>query len=132
MILPTVANAISTAIQLLKECADEIDMGTQYHMARYAYLYESTILAEATSVAPALPQDCALEFPCFTIQARLIVNLYPFTAVGLRAIVETIDNRADFTKYMQNYNAARGPVAVRAPQRESGYDNSFVSTPVSW
>lgn len=33
-------------------------MGTQYHMARYAYLYESTILADATAVAPALPQDC--------------------------------------------------------------------------
>jgi hypothetical protein len=35
-------------------------MGTQYHMARYAYLYESTILADATAVAPALPQDCKL------------------------------------------------------------------------
>lgn len=63
-----------------------------------------------------------------TIQAKLIIASHPLTAVGLRAIVETIDNRADFTKYMQNYNAARGPVAVRAPQRESGYDNSFVST----
>jgi hypothetical protein len=28
-------------------------MGTQYHMARYAYLYESTVMSDATAVSPA-------------------------------------------------------------------------------
>lgn len=86
-----------------KECADEIDMGTQYHMARYAYLYESTVLADAAAVAPANPQEGG----------------------GLRAMVETIDNRADFTKYMQNYNAARGPVPVKAGGKRE-YEEGFV------
>ena len=43
--------------QLLKECADEIDLGTQYHLARYAYLYESTILGDGAAIAPMGPED---------------------------------------------------------------------------
>ena len=38
--------------QLLKECADELDMGTQYHLSRFAFLYESTVLGEGTIINP--------------------------------------------------------------------------------
>ena len=104
-------------------------MGTQYHMARYAYLYESTILADATAVAPALPQDSESALRRTWVDQALTENW--LAAVGLRAIVETIDNRADFTKYMQNYNAARGPVAARAPKKDGPYEDGFVSRLVS-
>lgn len=59
--------------------------------------------------------------------AGIAILTTSIAAVGLRAIVETIDNRADFTKYMQNYNAARGPVAVRAPKKDGPYEENFVS-----
>lgn len=36
----------------MKECADELDMGCQYHMARYAYLFETTLLADGSAVLP--------------------------------------------------------------------------------
>lgn len=39
-------------LQSLKESAEEIDNGTQYHLARYAFLYESTILGEGMAISP--------------------------------------------------------------------------------
>lgn len=36
----------------MKECADELDMGCQYHMARYAYLFETTLLADGSAILP--------------------------------------------------------------------------------
>lgn len=38
--------------QLLKQCADEVDLGTQYHLSRYAYLYETVVLQEGTTLTP--------------------------------------------------------------------------------
>jgi hypothetical protein len=43
--------------ELLKECADELDMGTQYHLSRYAFLYESTLLSDGTLVNPLGAED---------------------------------------------------------------------------
>lgn len=37
---------------MLKEVADEIDMGTQYHLTRFAFLYESTIVGDGTLLNP--------------------------------------------------------------------------------
>lgn len=37
---------------MLKEVADEIDMGTQYHLTRFAFLYESTVVSEGTVLNP--------------------------------------------------------------------------------
>lgn len=37
---------------MLKEVADEIDMGTQYHLTRFAFLYESTVVGEGTVLNP--------------------------------------------------------------------------------
>lgn len=39
-------------VQLLKECADELDMGTQYHLTRYAFLYETAIVGEGQIINP--------------------------------------------------------------------------------
>ena len=39
-------------VQALKECVDEIDLGTQYHLSRYAFLCESIIHGEAIILQP--------------------------------------------------------------------------------
>jgi hypothetical protein len=31
-------------MQLLKDCADELDLGVQYHLTRYAFMYESAVV----------------------------------------------------------------------------------------
>ena len=36
----------------MKECVDEIDLGTQYHLSRYAFLCESIIHGEAIILQP--------------------------------------------------------------------------------
>jgi hypothetical protein len=38
--------------QSLKECADEIDLGTQYHLSRYAFLFETAALHDGSTLAP--------------------------------------------------------------------------------
>lgn len=39
-------------LRSLKECADEIDLGTQYHLTRYAYLFETTVLNDGSTLVP--------------------------------------------------------------------------------
>jgi hypothetical protein len=43
--------------QALKECADEIDLGTQYHLTRYAFLFESIVLSDGSTLVPAGTED---------------------------------------------------------------------------
>ncbi|KAK1922699.1 hypothetical protein DB88DRAFT_496005 [Papiliotrema laurentii] len=90
-------------LRLLKECADELDMGTQYHLSRYAFLYESTLVSDGTILNP--------------IGA-------PEEAPSLRGVFESIDNRTDFKSYMQNYVVARG--TPRAPRRDGPYEEGFL------
>ena len=61
----------------------------QYHLTRYAFLFESTMLADATTLAP--PPAAGIE-----------------DGPGLKATLEAIDNRADFKVFMQNYAYAHG------------------------
>nr|XP_018259366.1 GTPase activating protein [Kwoniella dejecticola CBS 10117]OBR81524.1 GTPase activating protein [Kwoniella dejecticola CBS 10117] len=89
-------------LRLLKECADELDLGTQYHLTRYAFLYESTLVADGTTLNPMSAAD---EGP------------------GLKTIYESIDNRTDFKSYMQNYTVARG--ATKGPRRDGPYEEGF-------
>ncbi|EEB90971.1 hypothetical protein MPER_10749, partial [Moniliophthora perniciosa FA553] len=42
-------------LRSLKECSDEIDLGTQYHLTRYAFLFESIVLSDGTTLVP--PKD---------------------------------------------------------------------------
>ncbi|WVQ93029.1 hypothetical protein IAU59_000092 [Kwoniella sp. CBS 9459] len=90
-------------LRLLKECADELDLGTQYHLTRYAFLYESTLVSDGTTLNPMSAAD---EGP------------------GLKTIYEGIDNRSDFKSYMQNYAVARG--TPRGPRREGPYEEGFL------
>lgn len=51
--------------QQLKQCADEVDLGTQYHMSRYAYLYETMVLQEGTTLTPVDGLDGEYAVPLF-------------------------------------------------------------------
>ncbi|PPQ63369.1 hypothetical protein CVT24_005634 [Panaeolus cyanescens] len=90
-------------LRALKECADEIDLGTQYHLTRYAFLFESIVLSDGATLVP--PNEEGL---------------------GLKATIETIDNRSDFKTYMQNYAFARGGAPPRGPRREGPSDEGFL------
>ncbi|KAI5124260.1 hypothetical protein M0805_005109 [Coniferiporia weirii] len=91
-------------LRALKECADEIDLGTQYHLTRYAYLYETIVLSDGTTLAPPSTED----------------------GPGLKATIESIDNRADFKVYMQNYAYAHGGQVPRGPRREGPWEEGFL------
>lgn len=59
---------------------------------------------------------------------KLFIGVGPDTAfkgIGLKALTESIDNRADFKTYMQNYAYARGG-APRGPRREGPAEEGFV------
>ncbi len=53
-----------SASQQLKECADEIDMGTQYHLTRYAFMFESTVLSDGTAISPTSSEAGELDLLC--------------------------------------------------------------------
>ena len=95
-------------LRTLKENAEEIDNGTQYHLARYAFLYESTVLNDGMAISP-VGTDVA-------------------PSSGLKGAVETIDNRADFKQYMANYQVAHGR-DHKGPRREGPYEEGFLNTP---
>ena len=92
-------------------------MGTQYHLTRFAFLYESTAVSDGTILNP-------LNAPDEGEPAGLYLTELTFQGPGLKAILEGIDNRTDFKSYMQNYTVARG--APKGPRREGPYDEGFV------
>ncbi|KAF8517885.1 RhoGAP-domain-containing protein [Hysterangium stoloniferum] len=87
----------------LKEHADEIDNGLQYHLGRYAFLFESLIQTDGSSLIPLEPE-----------------------ATGLRGAIDLIDNRADFRVYMQNYAVAHTNTGQRGLRREGPWQEGFV------
>ncbi|KAI0028320.1 GTPase activating protein [Vararia minispora EC-137] len=91
-------------LRALKECADEIDLGTQYHLTRYAFLFESSLLGDGATVAP----TGGIE-----------------DGPGLKSTIESIDNRKDFNVYMQNYAYAHGGVQ-RGPRRTGPEHEGFL------
>lgn len=95
-------------LRTLKENAEEIDNGTQYHLARYAFLFESTVLNDGMAISP-VGTDVA-------------------PSSGLKGAVETIDNRADFKQYMSNYTVAHGR-DYKGPRREGPYEEGFLNVP---
>ena len=61
-----------------------------------------------------------------TFESFTIIGLDPkLQGTGLKALIESIDNRADFKTYMQNYAYARGG-APRGPRREGPAEEGFV------
>ncbi|TRM65399.1 Rho GTPase activation protein [Schizophyllum amplum] len=91
-------------LRTLKETNDEIDLGIQYHLTRYAFLFESTMLSDGTTLAPT---DDDAPTP------------------GLKAAFESIDNRKDFRTFMQNYAYAHND-AKAGPRREGPADEGFL------
>ena len=106
----------------MKECADEIDLGTQYHLTRYAFLFESVVLGDGSTLVP--PPDEGLFYALFS--SWIVIDLKSVIGPGLKATIETIDNRGDFKTYMQNYAYARGNAPPRGPRREGPSDEGFV------
>ncbi|KAJ7334121.1 Rho GTPase activation protein [Mycena albidolilacea] len=94
-------------LRALKECTDEMDLGTQYHLTRYAFLFESTVLSDGSTLVPPNEEGSS-------------------SRLGLKATLEMIDNRGDFKAYMQNYAYARGPATPRGPRREGPSDEGFL------
>ncbi|KZT59454.1 RhoGAP-domain-containing protein [Calocera cornea HHB12733] len=90
-------------LRSLKECSDEIDLGTQYHLSRYAHLYESTLLGDGSALAP-------------------VPN--PDSSAGIKDIMENIDSRGDFKVYMQNYAIANS--VPKGPRREGPPEEQYV------
>ncbi|EIW79048.1 RhoGAP-domain-containing protein [Coniophora puteana RWD-64-598 SS2] len=95
-------------LRSLKECTDEIDLGTQYHLTRYAFLFESIVLSDGSTLVPP-PTEEGLP-----------------SGAGLKSTLESIDNRADFKLYMQNYAYARGSAPLRGPRRDGPAEEGFV------
>ncbi|KAF9266777.1 RhoGAP-domain-containing protein [Marasmius fiardii PR-910] len=92
-------------LRSLKECSDEIDLGTQYHLTRYAFLFESTLVSDGQTLVPTRDDG---------------------SHVGLKTAIEMIDNRGDFRVFMQNYAYAHGGTVPRGPRREGPSDEGFL------
>lgn len=57
--------------QALKESVDELDLGTQYHLSRYAYLFEALLVTDGLTVSPVSAEDGA------SSSARLVSRSAP-------------------------------------------------------
>ncbi|GAA5884654.1 hypothetical protein JCM3774_002549 [Rhodotorula dairenensis] len=91
-------------LRTLKENVDELDLGTQYHLSRYAYLLENVLVTEGLTIAPVAPED----------------------GQGLRTVIESIDLREDFKTYMQQYSLNwQMSGQQRGPKREGPEEESF-------
>lgn len=75
----------------------------QFHLSRYAYLLESSLLSDAVTLVPKEQSD----------------------GLGLKAIMEGIDNRADFKAYVQNYRVVHQGYS-KGPKREGPAELGFV------
>ena len=105
-----------------------MDLGTQYHLTRYAFLYESIVLSDGSILVP--PREEGL-WTTYVMQSFEGCSCFNPSGLGLKASIETIDNRGDFKVYMQHYAFARGPHAPRGPRREGPTEEGFVSTSFS-
>ncbi|EKM50139.1 uncharacterized protein PHACADRAFT_32967 [Phanerochaete carnosa HHB-10118-sp] len=90
-------------LRALQSCLNDVDLGIQYHMIRYSFLFESTVLGDGTTLAPLNPEEA-----------------------GLKAIAESIDNRGDFKTYMQNYAVAHNGSNWRGPRRDGPRDEGYL------
>lgn len=120
-------------VQSLKECVDEIDLGTQYHLTRYAFLFESMVLTDGSVLVPLSTDEG--KHVVSDVTPAMCCEVH-YKGNGLKALFESIDGRADFKTYMQNYAYARGGTP-RGPRREGPVEEGFVSSicqllPVFW
>ena len=100
------AQHLPRVLRALKEALDEVDAGLQYHLMRYAFLYESIVLSDGVSVNPAGDHT---------------------SSTGLREAVCSVNNQSDFREYLQSYELAYGRES-RGPQRENPYDDATLAS----
>ena len=99
--------------QSLKESLDEIDLGTQFHLSRYAFLFENLLLSDAVTVSP-------------PIHPHSMNGNYTDDGPGLKAMAESIDNRDDFKTFMQNYAVTFTASGHKSLRREGPPEEGFV------
>ncbi|KAK4050229.1 Rho GTPase-activating protein [Microbotryomycetes sp. JL201] len=95
-------------LRSLKESADEVDLGVQYHLSRYAYIFESTLLTDGLTVSPVH----------FDENAR-----------GLKNVIDAIDVRGDFRTFMDQYFISWQMSGQRGPKREGPEDTGITTAP---
>jgi hypothetical protein len=87
-------------------------------------LFESIVVSDGTILVPSQEEGSLNIF--LQVLDENLRSMCPL-GLGLKASIETIDNRGDFKIYMQNYAYARGPVVHKGPRREGPLDEGFVS-----
>lgn len=102
-------------LKSLKEALDEIDLGTQFHLSRYAYLFESLIVSDGITISPPSSTLHDESSPLTTRKAE-----------GLKSLVEKIDNSVDFKSFMQNYAVTFAASGQRVLRREGPPEEGFV------
>lgn len=88
-------------LRSLKEGSDELDLGTQYHLSRYAYLFESLLVTDGLTLSPVSIED----------------------GPGVKSVIESIDSQEDFKTYMQQYALNWQMSGQRGPRREVPNDS---------
>ncbi|GAA5850966.1 hypothetical protein JCM3766R1_003960 [Sporobolomyces carnicolor] len=83
-------------LRTLKEGTDELDLGTQYHLSRYAYLFESLLVTDGLTVSPVSIED----------------------GPGVKAVIEAIDSREDFKTFLQQYTLNWQMSGQKGPKRD--------------
>ncbi|GAA5852509.1 hypothetical protein JCM9279_003479 [Rhodotorula babjevae] len=94
-------------LRALKESVDELDLGTQYHLSRYAYLFEALLVTDGLTVSPVSPED----------------------GPGVKGVVDSIDIREDFKTFMQQFSLNWQMSGQRGPRREGPADEGFPYRP---
>ncbi|GAA5970788.1 hypothetical protein JCM3765_006307 [Sporobolomyces pararoseus] len=85
-------------VKNLKESLDEIDLGTQYHLSRYGYLFESLLVTDGLTISPVSMED----------------------GPGIKQVIEAIDVREDFKSFMQQYSLNWSISGQKGPRRDTG------------
>ncbi|MBW0491161.1 hypothetical protein O181_030876 [Austropuccinia psidii MF-1] len=88
-------------LRTLKENSDEMDLAIQYYLTNYSCLSESLLVNEALAVS-AIPSQ-KKQSP--KDSSGNLNDKKSSGSVGLKDLVQEIDNREDFKEYMSNYAA---------------------------
>lgn len=100
------AQHLPRILRSLKEALDEVDAGLQFHLLRYAFLYESIVLSDGVTVNPLSDKSAAK---------------------GLRENAASINNQTDFGDFLQSFELAHGKREHRGPSRDNPYDEATLS-----
>ncbi|BGO95571.1 hypothetical protein NBRC10512_007828 [Rhodotorula toruloides] len=94
-------------LRSLKESVDELDLGTQYHLSRYAYIFESLLVTDGLTVSPVTIED----------------------GPGIKAVIDAVDVREDFKTFMQQYALNWQMSGQRGPRRDGPAEEGFPARP---